>query len=148
MSDQSDLKAAQDVHHRLEFYLVAVAFTVAGFAIQTGKFTGNRFGDTMEVTSWVLIVASAVLGLWRLEYIPVMYRLHHNIDRISAGIASDSSHPQYAEAQAKLAEIKPKLESMESGNRSKYAWQKVALGLGLVCLMLSRFVEQASQWYW
>ena len=33
MDQMSDLKAAQDVHHRLEFYLVAVAFTIAGFAI-------------------------------------------------------------------------------------------------------------------
>lgn len=147
MSDQSDLKAAQDVHHRLEFYLVALAFTIAGFAIQTGTFTGNWFGDAMEVASWMLIAASAVLGLWRLEYIPVMYRLHHNIDRISTDIASTTNHPQHAEAAAKLAEVKPKLKSMESANYCKYWWQKLTLGLGLLCLMISRFVEQASQWY-
>lgn len=148
----SDIKAAQEVHHRLEFYLVAVAFTIAGFAIQTGKFTGYWLGDSAETASWVLITASGAIGLWRLEYMPVLYRLHHHIDRIETEIEAYSEQPGYHERigaiREKLAEYKPKLKSMEASNYSKYSWQKRMLVLGLICLMVSRFIDQANGWYW
>src|SRR3990172_6537685 len=79
MSESRNLEVAQDVHHKFEFYILALTFTIAGFAFQTGKFSGNLFGDFAEVSSWVMLFLSGVLGLWRLEYLPVAYRTYNYI---------------------------------------------------------------------
>jgi len=52
----SNLKAAQDVQHKFEFYVVALAFTTAAFAMQTGRFSGFALADAIETLSWSLLI--------------------------------------------------------------------------------------------
>jgi hypothetical protein len=99
----SNLKAAQDVHHKLEFYLVALAFTTAAFATQTGRFSGLVIGDMIELLSWVLFVLSGVLGLMRLEYLPVAYRVH---DYIGVREQSIREHEADEEQQDDVAALR------------------------------------------
>lgn len=152
MTKSSDIQSAQDVHHRLEFYLVAVAFTVAAFAIQTGEFSGKMIGDAAEAASWFLLTTSGLLGLWRLEYIPVMYRVNDFMYRKNGAICDYSAHPEHADSVAllkkQIEEVQPKLELMENRNSRKYFWQKLCFVFGLISLLIARLLGQMSGWYW
>jgi hypothetical protein len=151
MSD-SNLNAAQEVHHKLEFYLVALAFTVAAFAMQTGNFSGNRLGDTAEVSSWLLFTLSGLVGLWRLEYVPVVYRIHEYVERRKSTIeqyGQDSEHADDIKVlQEQVHEYEPNLQIIEAANRKKYFWQKLFLVVGLFALFLARFILRMKEWYW
>jgi cell division protein FtsB len=151
MSEMSNIKAAQDVHHKLEFYLVAVAFTTAAFAIQTGRFSGFVIGDAAEALSWVLLVASGILGLLRLEYIPVAYRLHHYIQvqeqSLNQHEDNDEQHNAIAALKAQVAETEPKLKEIEGKNQARYAWQKRLLVIGFGLLLVARVVAQIIAHY-
>jgi len=85
MSPYSDLDAAREIHIKFEFYFLALTFTMAAFAIQTGKFQGHRdwFLDLLEGGSWVALMFAGLIGLSRLEYFSPMYRANWNRTRES-----------------------------------------------------------------
>jgi len=146
MNESPNLKAAQDLHHKFELYLVALAFTTAAFAIQTGKFSGNELGDMAEILSWLLLVVSGALGLWRLEYIPVAYRVHDYIQDNNKYIEyyeNEEGQPEnVVELKRQVAEKESQLKDIESKNQSKYCWQKRFFVLGFGCLLVARLVAQ------
>ena len=152
MSDASNLKAAQEVHHKLEFYLVALSFTTVAFAIQTGKFSGNLLGDIFEVFSWLLLVLSGLVGLWYLEYLPVAYRTYDYVQKRKNSIEEYREETEYAASiailQSQVDEYEPKLKKIEAGNRRKYSWQKRLLVTGLFALLVARIVNQTQGLYW
>lgn len=152
MSESRNLEAAQDVHHKFEFYLLALTFTIAGFAIQTGKFSGNVFGDLAEVSSWAMLFLSGVVGLWRLEYLPVMYRTYSYIQVRKQSIEDykdEDKHVDSVDALRKqVAEYEPKLKKIENTNRKKYRWQKIFFISGLAALLFARLITQiVIPWY-
>lgn len=152
MSDASNLKAAQEVHHKLIFYLVALSFTIAAFAIQTGKLSGNLLGDISEIASWSLLVLSGLVGLWYLEYIPVAYRVYDYVQKRKNSIEEYSEETEDADSiailQSQVDEYEPKLKKIEAGNRRKYCWQKSLLVAGVVALLVARIVNQTKGLYW
>ena len=152
MSDTSNIKAAQEVHHKLEFYLVALAFTTAAFAAQTGKFSGNFVGDVSEVFSWFLLVLSGLVGLWRLERIPVVYRVYEYLEKRKRSIEENKDETEHADSiavlESQVAEYEPKFKKIEAGNHRKYFWQKILLVVGLVALLIARVVNQTKGLYW
>lgn len=152
MSDASNLKAAQEVHHKLEFYLVALAFTTAAFATQTGKLSGSILGDLAEVMSWLLLVLSGLVGLSRLERIPVAYRTYEYVKKRKISIEEYKEETEYADSisilKSQIAEFEPELKKVETGNLRKYFWQKLFLVAGLVALLLARLLNQAKGLYW
>lgn len=151
MSEESNIKAAQDVHHQFEFYLVAVVFTTAAFAIQTGRFSGFVIGDAAETLSWILLVASGILGLLRLEYIPVAYRVYHYIQVREQSIRQheddDDQRDAIAALKEQVAETEPKLKEIEGKNRSRYVWQKRLLVVGFGMLLVARVISQVIEHY-
>lgn len=152
MSDASNLKAAQEVHHKLEFYLVALAFTTAAFATQTGKLSGSILGDLAEVMSWLLLVLSGLVGLSRLERIPVAYRTYEYVKKRKISVEEYKEETEYADSisilKSQIAEFEPELKKIETGNLRKYFWQKLFLVAGLVALLLARLLNQAKGLYW
>lgn len=146
MSEFRNLEAAQDVHHKFEFYLIALTFTIAGFAIQTGKFSGNIFGDFAEASSWVMLFLSGVVGLWRIEFLPVAYRIYNYIQVRNQSIdhyKDDNEQEDDVDALRKqVAEYEPKLKKIEDANRKKYRWQKILFICGLLDLLLARLITQ------
>jgi len=148
---EANIKAAQDVHHRFEFYLVAVAFTTAAFAIQTGRFSGFIIGDGAETLSWMLLVGSGILGLLRLEYIPVAYRVHEYIRAREQSISQyehdDEQQDAIAVLRAQIAENEPKLTEIEHKNQARYVWQKRLLVVGFGLLLVARVVTQIREHY-
>ena len=81
-----------------------------------------------------------------------MYRVGHNLDRLDADVTAYSGHTEYADTvqkiQDKVREHRPKLAAMEFSNHRRYFWQKLLFVLGLLLLMIARFIEQADGWYW
>lgn len=151
MINSQNLKAAQDVHHKLEFYLVALAFTIVGFSIQTGKFSGIIFADIAEVVSWILMILSGLAGLSRIEYIPVLYRNHDDIRSKELCIEDYKDQQEYAEElndlQTQVNETKPKLIKIEERSGWKYKCQKLCFLLGLLSLLIARVIFQIDCLY-
>jgi hypothetical protein len=147
----SNLQSAQDVQHKLEFYLVALAFTTAAFATQTGKFSGFVVGDVVEVLSWVLLVLSGIVGLMRLEYLPVAYRVHDYIqvrrESISEHEDDDQQHEAIADLRTQVAETEPKLREIERKNQARYVWQMRLLVVGFGMLLVARVIAQVVEHY-
>lgn len=152
MSDSTNLKAAQEVHHKLEFYLVALAFTTAAFATQTGKLSGNPIGDIPEIASWCLLVSSGLIGLWRLEYIPVLYRVYEQLQRKKRRIEDHKGKIEYADTvatlQSQVTEYEPQFSKIDAGNHRKYFWQKLLFVAGLVAILIARLANQTKGLYW
>ena len=147
----SNLKSAQDVHHQLEFYLVALAFTTVAFATQTGKFSGFVVGDLVEALSWALFVLSGILGLWRLGYLPVAYRAHDairiNQQRISEYEDDDGYRDAVAALRVEVAETEPQLHKIQRRFQRGYAWQIWLLVAGLCLLITARIIAQVVEHY-
>lgn len=142
-----NIKAAQDVHHKLEFYLVALAFTIVGFSIQTGKFTGNIFADTAEAISWLALLCSGMIGLSRLEYAPVLYKNYSEIYDKEESLKGYINNPAYEKHFIKLKDWKVKIKEIETTIVIKYKWQKIAFLLGIVLLVSSRIISQVELYY-
>jgi hypothetical protein len=147
----SNLKVAQDVHHKFEFYIIALAFTTAAFATQTGRFTGLVIGDAIEVLSWILLVLSGVLGLMRLEYLPVAYRAHDSIRAKREDINRYQHYERYRDSvmamRADVAETEPKLKVIEVKFQRRYRWQMRFLVAGFGVLIVSRVLAQFIEHY-
>ncbi len=148
---ESHIGAAQDIHHKFEFYLVALTFTIAGFAIQTGKFSGNWFGDFLEAISWLALFLSGIIGLWRLEYFPVIFRAYDWIqtrNQLIKNYKENEKSPDLVNKWEKeVKENTLKLEAIETGNLKKAQWQKIFFLVGLGTLLFARFLSQLSEHY-
>ena len=81
-----NLKAPHEIQYKFEFYLLVLTFTLLGFAIQTSNFIQSAPADLSEIVGWLLLLVSGVIGLWRLEWIPVAYNTYTEIKRIAAEI--------------------------------------------------------------
>jgi len=150
---EANLKAAQDVHHKLEFYLVALVFTALVFAIQSAKFTVQVLPDITEIMAWLALLVSGLLGLRRIEYIPVLYRTGDAV-RFHDRHASERSleraqRPDLAKRMdandAKFEELRELVRRMETFNYGKYFWQKSCLVGGFVVLWISRAWPHVQQ---
>ncbi|MCC6502223.1 MAG: hypothetical protein IT362_03675 [Deltaproteobacteria bacterium] len=147
-----NLKAAQEVHHKFEFYFVALAFTIAAFAIQSGKFSGNTIGDCFEILSWVCITLSGAIGLHKIQYFPVLYRIHDEIIKKEKCIAEYQYQEEYKndieELKKDVQKTSQTKKEIEKVNRRKYLLQKVFFIFGMTLLILSRFIYQMQESYW
>src|SRR3989338_10113123 len=103
-----DLETAKEIHSKFEFYLVALTFTIFAFVLQTGELHGYGMFDFLEGASWIALSGSGLLGLWRLEYFPPIYRANWN--RVSNAVPE----PNASNVQVVL----------EKNNSLKYQCQK------------------------
>ena len=124
MPESHDLKASQEVHFKFEFYLVALTFTIAALAIQTGEFRGYVSMDTFEGTAWITLVISGLIGLWRLEYFAPLLRANWNL--VSGAVPQGEAEKQKA--------------VLEVSNRRKYKAQRLFFLVGIVSLLVSRLL--------
>ena len=131
MSVSKDLEVSQQVHFKFEFYLVALTFTIAASAIQTGKFSGYSAIDFFEGAAWVTLVTSGLIGLWRLEYFAPMLRANWNL--------VNEAVPQ-PEAESQKA-------AFETSNRRKYKAQRLLFLAGIVSLLMARLLSAIHDAY-
>ena len=131
MSGSKDLEKSQEVHFKFEFYLVALTFTIAAAAIQTGKFGGYFSLDFFEGAAWVALVVSGLTGLWRLEYFAPMLGAHWNL--VSGAVPQPEAESQKA--------------ALEASNRRKYKAQRLLFVAGIVSLLLARLLSAIHNAY-
>src|ERR1700682_458235 len=73
--------AAQNLQEKFKLYLLGLAFTLLGLAIQTAKFEGPPPQRIAELIGWVLLLISGIVGLLRLRWVPVVLRYGAEIQR-------------------------------------------------------------------
>ena|ERR1017187_3553235 len=68
----NDREYGMQLQEKFELYLLGLIFTVLALAVQTAKFDNiNIIAAYFELVSWVALLISGLVGLWRMELIPV-----------------------------------------------------------------------------
>ena len=65
--------AGRNLNHQFEFYFIALIFTILGLAVQTSSTTEILIQIVFEISSWVSLLLSGLVGLSRLEWLPFVY---------------------------------------------------------------------------
>lgn len=103
----NDLEYSRQLQEKFELYLLALIFTLLGLAVQTAKFGTNTFGDILELLGWLFLLASGLVGLSRLEWLPVAYKTNANLKNLEA------EHNHLKEAAAAGVQDYPVLDQAE-----------------------------------
>ena len=158
MDIDPNTKIAQEIQQKFEFYLLALTFTFLGFSVQTGEFGESSFAAGAEVLGWIGLLVSGVVGFWRLEWVPVNYNIHAELDTLrdelkqcealqSKGVQQvpvadvEGTHSVEELIKKKKAQIEKhqgKSEKIEKHSICKYRTQKVCFVFGFVLIILAR----------
>ena len=150
----SNTQAGQRFQEKLEFYLVALAFTILGLAAQTAEFGTLVWADLTELIAWAALLLSGLKGLYRLERIPHIYDLfsrqaeqegyltHIRRNPTSQQITFLDETLLHSEALVRVegnvtqikAAIEPRQEELVDMSRT----QRRALALGVTMLVIAR----------
>lgn len=110
------LKLGLDLRQKFELYFVALAFTLAGLAVQSAKPTGQAWVAGAEVSAWVLLAIAGSVGLWRVSQMWL----------VLVGVAEGRE------------DAEKELEKLEQRIRKWAAPQFAIFAVGVGCLMVSR----------
>lgn len=81
--------SAQSIREKFEFYFLALTFTLLGASIQTANFSASpEISIVIELTAWVLLGASGLLGLSKVQWISSIL-LAKNQEKNLTGIAQN-----------------------------------------------------------
>ncbi|MBB4515851.1 hypothetical protein [Paraburkholderia fungorum] len=81
----SDLEHSRELQEKFELYLLALIFTILGLAIQTAKLGVSHAADILEILGWVSLMVSGMVGLSRLEWVPVALKSWHQLQILRQG---------------------------------------------------------------
>jgi len=150
---------------RFEFYVIALTFTILGLSIQTASFGASLLSDSFELLGWLFLFISGLVGLSRLEWIPVAYSVHAEIQNWQSEAARLRQYQQMGRAavpvvddergivpieeaihaqDAEVTCLRPKAENIEKWTLRKYTIHKWTFILGLIFLLLSRSYGPAA----
>lgn len=155
---------SRQLQEKFEFYLLALVFTILGLAIQTAKFGVSDLGDVLELFGWVLLLASGITGLSRLEWLPVAHanngklktfeRQRDELQQLAdAGVTThpveDRPDPVPIDEVIRsrdllIAKGKKELERIERATLLKYSWHKWTFVVALLVLAVARGYPAAS----
>lgn len=78
-----DLESVQRIQERIQFYYLTLTFTMLALAIETYKPGIYKTSSVVELISWLFLLISGLLGLYRMRMIPKYYKLsvHQNMLR-------------------------------------------------------------------
>lgn len=73
----NDREYGIQLQEKFELYFLGLIFTVLALAVQTAKFDNiNIAAACLELASWVTLLISGLVGLRRMEWIPVAHFEH------------------------------------------------------------------------
>lgn len=160
MSD-TQRQIAQKLQEKLEFYLIALAFTVLALAVQTVEFGNYLISDITELTGWLSLLLSGLVGLIRLEMFPVVYNKHailndleHEIFKYEEIKASGTNvvclaledakeipiDPLISDRKTAIEVLKPVITNLEMKIITRYRFHKWLLFFGITLISVSRSV--------
>lgn len=132
---QENTKTGQDIQIKMEFYLIALAFTIAGYGIQTMALSGSCIIDMLMFIGVALIILSGVFGIYRTSYIPVLFRFEDAVMLVEAKILNNTVSEKDREA---LPESKNTLEKWNAWFSNSYLWHRGIFIVGLILLYVSK----------
>lgn len=134
----SDIDYARDLQQKFQFYLLALAFTILGLAVQTAEFEYGPWPARCEVGAWILLLVSGLAGLSRIEWLPSVYN-----------IARERDLTQYYRMEPHKREVR--LRSLETIERQikrrggvKYQIHKWGFAAGVAVLALARVLPHGD----
>lgn len=157
----SNREIAQKLQERLEFYLIALAFTVLALAIQTATFGNHLISDLTELLGWATLLVSGAIGLIRLEIFPIAYEKHASLKelehevhqyevlkdqgnktvRLSLENAEEVSiDALLSDRKNAIVALQPVIKNLEQKIRSRYVIHKWSFFFGIVLIAISRAV--------
>ena len=159
MSAASDtLEYSRALQGKFELYVLSLLFTILAASIQTAKFEVSRVADALELASWMMLLISGLVGLWRMEWMPVAHMIHGKKlmvmterTRMADAAAQGTTEVQYQDT-AKIVpiggviadrnDIIEKLSAQETtaelSIRKRWAVHKWTFVAGLALLVASR----------
>jgi len=154
----SEREIAQKAEEKFDFYVISLVFTLLALSIQSAEFGSSSVAGALELTGWLLLLVSGVVGLWRLEYLPVIrlkrtmkqefedefYEIKRlklqgvqEIDVLETGKAQNLDERLQNKQQA-IDIISPVIADLEKHNQIKYRVFRSAFIFGLISLVLAR----------
>lgn len=150
---------ARQLQEKFELYLLGLIFTLLGLAVQTATFGRSQIADTLELAGWLSLLTSGLVGLLRMEKIPVAHvadaaqldcrkeltlvkdaasrgttqvtELHKSVPPIDIGVVIANRESQVSN----LGEIK---KNLGREIRAKYTVHKWSFVLGLCLITTGR----------
>lgn len=164
MSEQapkSDLEYSRQLQEKFELYLLALIFTLLGLAIQTAKFGSVQAANALELLGWFSLLLSGLVGLSRLEWLPVAYKTHWQLTDLKAehyrltdaaerGIEqlpvignseSCGIHELISDRAEAIQKVESRVGELEKATQRKYSIHKWSFAVGLVLLIGARGYE-------
>lgn len=156
------------LQEKIELYFLGLIFTVLALAVQTAKFDNFNFvAASLELASWVVLLFSGLVGLWRMEWIPVAHFAHadqcqsevelqqyRKLDQRGIEVlpVEDQEEPAPIEAFIKdreqhILRMKAKKLKYDKLTRKRYIIQKWGFVLGVFLLIGARGVGPAIKVY-
>lgn len=147
MADEDpNLKLGAEIDTKLNFYVLGLTFGVLALSVQTASFAGPLAARIAELSAWVLLLLSGLMGLSRLEWMPTAYQLNwvkdcnkYRVDELKKRNAYertqyqvDSIDTPIKKAEDDLKKSTIKLDKINRTSIIKYRFQKYMLLLGLV----------------
>lgn len=72
---KSNAEIAVQLQAKFEIYFLGLIFTILGLSIQTARFGSSDLADGFELSGWVFLLISALTGILRGEWTPVMFQI-------------------------------------------------------------------------
>lgn len=156
MSGKASRDYSRELQEKLEIYLVGLTFTLLATAVQTVKAGGSAVADAAELASWLLLFASGLAGLSRLEWLPVAHLVHGATQDVEVQVEQleqlgERGHLEVtddeevvlmadalARRKAKLAGLEAKETAFTRSTRRKYLVHKWTFLTGLALLLVAR----------
>jgi len=155
------MEVAHQTQEKFEFYLISLVFTLLALSVQTAKFGDNIIPTIFELSGWLFLLISGLLGLWRIEYLSIervklvkLDEVHDQINEVKrlmlSGhkeiyVLSTGQNQPLEERIQNLEEavvlLTPLTNKLESWNTTKYIIHKFTFLFGIVFLIVARGIE-------
>jgi len=138
------------------FYITALTFTILGLATQTAKFGIYNYIDIIELSAWLFLFVSGLIGLSRLELLPVAYESRFHAQGLNNELQNFQDHKANGETSVTDGEVtvpieevienrrvlqakaQKLMESIEKSTPIKYRIQKWSFVIGITLMLASR----------
>jgi len=147
-----------EIYQKFQFYILGLTFGVLALSVQTASFNGPVPARIAELSGWVLLLTSGIVGLWRLEWLPKQYQLSglrgdaesraHGLQKAAetgtrvVHVTLEQRDYPIADliktAQTDITAIDEHLAKVDNVAMIKYRVQKWTFLAGLLSLMIAR----------
>ena len=157
---ENNIEISIRVQEKFEYYFLSLTFVISGLSIQTAEFGFSMISDTFELFGWLNLFMSCLIGLWRMEWLPQIYKVAHEksrrlkyyneaIIRKERGeeVVIDEKNNErpidefLADVDEGIRVVQKQIEVQDKKNILKYRFHKYTFVLGLIFLVCSSGYE-------